>query len=89
MEGCAFNNKNNNNNNLLYISPFCFKICREEDEVSEFMLPLEFSAVQLTAFYTRIPESTVYRITAREASLIKEKPGPHKRTLDDFDMCVL
>ena len=64
-------------------------MCREEDEVGELLVPLEFSAVQRTAFYTGIPESTVYRITAREASLIKKKPGPRKLTLDDFDMCLL
>ena len=64
-------------------------MCREEDEVGEVLVPLQFSAVQRTAFYTGIPESTVYRITAKEASLIKKKPGPRKLTLDHFDMCVL
>ena len=88
-EGRAFNNNNNNNNNLFHISPFCLQICIEEDEVGELLLPLEFSGVQCTAFYTGIPELTVYRITTKEASLIKKKPGPRKLTLDDFYMCVL
>ena len=64
-------------------------MCRKENEVGELLVPLDFFAVQRTAFYTGIPESTVYKITAREASLIKKKPGPCKLTLVEFDMWVL
>ena len=62
-----------------YFYPFYSQMCRQEDEVGELLVPLEFSAVQRTAFYTGVPESTVYRITAGEtSSTTKKKPGPKK-----------
>ena len=60
-----------------YFYLFYLQMCCQEDEVGELLDPLEFSAVQRTAFYTGVPESTVYRITASEtSSTTKKKPGP-------------
>ena len=70
--------------------PLYLQICRQEDEVGELLVPLEFSAVQRTAFYTGVPETTVYRITRSEtSSTTKKKPGPKKLTMDDSDKEVL